>query len=211
MMSPWQAPAWRMAHPGVLWAVCAVACGLVALCWPLGVALLLSVLTSLVAEPWCRHRAFRTGHHARWVMPTSRRWWSRRLAGLNLPALPPGRVWEMHVADSVRWAGLTPVAAAVRFRRAYTTDMRDWIATRPPGVALVCSTFNRLTPEEGACIQAAGGALASGAIHPRLAAAMTPRAYRHLQHRMFGGVVSTTPRTDPTRWTTWVVPARRSD
>jgi hypothetical protein len=208
VISPLQAPTWRLAHPAVFWLVCAAALGLAALWWPGGVALLLGVLASLGAERWYRHRALRTGHPARWVIPTSRRWWSRRLTALGVPALPSGRVWEMHVADGVRWAGAPPAAAAARFRQAYAADMRDWITARPPGVALVCSTFNRLTPEEVALIGAAGGTVASGAIHPRLPATMTPRAYRRLQRRMFGGVVSPTIRTDSARWTTWVVPPR---
>ena len=196
-----------MAHP---WAFAAGALvGVGGLLWwpPLGLAVWALMAASLAQELRWRARARREGLAARWVIPTSRRWWNSRLARLGLPLVPPGNAcWEIHVQDDHHWGGDTPEDAARQFRVAYCRDMAHWIASRPPGVALVGSTFNRLTPEEATVIRTAGGSITAGAVHPRLAAYMQPVVYRRLQTRLFGGVISETPRHDPTRWTTWVVP-----
>jgi len=209
VITPLQAPAWRTAHPWAFPLACAASVAAALVWWPVGLAGLGLIVASLAAESWWRRFAVRAGCTARWVIPTSRRWWAHRLRRLGLPPLPPGPVWEIHVQDARRWPGTTPAAAAQTFRAAYRTDMAYWLAHRPPGVSVVSSSFNRPTLAEIDQIVAAGGALAPGAIHPRLAAVMTPAAYGRLQRRMFGAVVSTTRRTDPAQWTTWVVPPRR--
>ena len=202
-----QAPAWRLAHPAALGWMMAMELGTLAVWAPLGLVLSLLFVASLAQEFRWRRRARRAGLAARWVIPTSRRWWNRRLTRLGLPPVPPGgALWEIHVQDDHRWIAPTPQEAAHQFRLAYRRDMAYWIHTRPIHVAIAGSTFNALTAEETAIILEAGGHIAAGAIHPRLARRMTPRAYRHLQTRLFGGVVSNTVRHDPTRWTTWIVP-----
>ena len=201
---PWHSPAWRLAHPASLW----VGLGASLLLGPLAPVALTALVASLVREWVWRHRATRAGCWARWVIPAPEAWWGARLAALGI-LLPPGPVWEMHVHDTHRWPGRWPREAADRFRAAYTADMLAWFAARPPDVTVVCTTFNRLTPAERAAIRAAGGAVVPGALHPRLAATMHPPAYARLQRRLFGGVVSTTVRHDPARWTTWMVPPCR--
>lgn len=206
-LTPLQAPAWRLAHPAAFAWVAAV--GLGGLVWwaPSAVAVWGLLATSLLQESRWRRAARQAGCTARWVIPSSRRWWNRRLVRLGLPSVPAGAaLWEIHVQDDYRWRADTPAAAARPFRVAYGRDMAYWLRTRPPHVAVAGSTFNRLTPDEAALIRAAGGQIAPGAVHPRLPRSMTPAAYRRLQIRLFGGVVSTTPRHDPARWTTWVVP-----
>lgn len=206
MLGPAQSGPWRVAYPVALGCGLAASAGLAAVWPPLGVVALGWWLAQLLA-PWAwRAVARRQGFHARWVIPGPAGWWRRRLAPLGL-VVPPGPVWEMHAVDSGRWAGSPPMAARA-FRAAYTADMQRLVATVPPGVTVVCSTFNRLTPEERDWITAQGGTLTVGAVHPRLASVMTPRAYQALQRALFGGVVSRTRRDDPACWTTWLIPAR---
>lgn len=201
---PWHSPAWRLTHAARVW----WGLGVSLLLGPLAPVALLALTASLVREWVWRHRATRAGCRARWVVPAPEAWWGARLAALGI-RLPPGPVWEMHVHDAHRWSGDSPGEAAARFRVAYTVDMLAWFAARPSHVTLVCTTFNRLTDAERAAITTAGGTVVPGALHPRLAAIMRPAAYRRLQRRLFGGIVSTTVRHDPARWTTWMVPPRR--
>lgn len=211
-MSGLSGPAWRTAHPWALWVLGLGSFGLGAVLSVLGAPVwfgllpLAYLLGALGVEAAWHRRARRAGRYARWVVPSSRRWWARQGRRLGLPPLT-GRLWEIHVDDTWRWPG-TPREAAAAFREAYTLDMVWWINHRPPDVTLAGSTFNRLTPTEQRLITALGGTIVPGAIHPRLARIMTPRAYAALQQRLFGGVVSTTRRDDPARWCTWVLPPR---
>jgi hypothetical protein len=156
-----------------------------------------------LADRW---KAGRHGYRARFWMPAANSWVRRRWRQLGGPPIPPGPIWEVHAQDQRRWPG-SPHQAAQAYRQAYATDMMRLIAMRPQHVSLCCTTFNRLTPEEQAAIHQAGGWIRSGPLHPHLPTLFSPRNMRHIQRRMFGGLVSTTPRTNPAHWTTWVVPA----
>lgn len=206
MLGPGQSGPWRTAHP--LWVGAGLlAATLLVVIWPpLSVGALAWWWLQFGVDRVWRYRARRQGYRARWAMPGPAWWWRRRLRALGI-AVPPGPVWETHAVTDGRWPG-PPSVAAHAFREALTTEMFRLTRERPVGVAVVCSTFNRFTPAERAWILAHGGAVAAGAVHPRVAQVMSPRVYEGLQMKLFGGVVSHTRRDDPTRWTTWWLPAR---
>lgn len=213
---PWlwtAAPAWRLSHQRALIGATGLVCGLgPAFGGPVGQALALLwagfLGGGLVLELRARARAHRLGYRARFWVAASPAWWARRTRGFCPVPWPPGPVWELHADDAGRWRDASPALAARAFRRAYTAEMARLIAERPPTVTLCCSTFNRLTAEDQALIRGAGGFIGSGPVHPALPAHMRPTAYRRLQRRLFGGVVSTRARHRPEAWTTWVIPGR---
>jgi hypothetical protein len=209
----WISPAWRLSRPRGLLPALAVAAGVAAFCGPVGVvggaAVLLWIGAGLTAELAARARARRRGYRARFWVPVPAAWWRRALRQRFGYTLPPCRaVWELHADDAGRWRAATPADAARAFRAAYTAETLRLLADRPPGVALVSSTFNRLRPAEVAAITAAGGRCFPGPVDPRLPRRVPPRAYARLQRRLFGGVVSARRRDTPAAWTTWVVPPR---
>jgi hypothetical protein len=209
----WVSPAWRLSRPPGLLPAAALACGLGVLAGPGGAVWgglgLLWIGGGVGAELVARVQAARRGYRARFWVPAPASWWRGVLRRRFGYVLPPGcRVWELHANDAARWRAATPAAAAQAFRTAYTAETLRLLAERPPSVALVSSTFNRLRPTELAAIQAAGGTVFRGPIATGLPRRVPPAAYARLQRRLFGGVVSARRRDTLAAWTTWVVPPR---
>ena len=149
--------------------------------------------------------ARRSRTRAIWWTPAPGAWLARQLPTPR--PLGPG-VWEVHAQDARRWRGPTPREAARAYRQTYADELIALIRTRPDGVALVSSGFNRLTPEEAAAVRTARGMIWDGPLWPRLLRRYPPWMMALTQRRMFGAVVSTKDRRDPATWVTWVVPAR---
>ena len=195
---------WRQSHPGAVVFIILVVTGIAALTGAFWI--FAGLLLWLFQDTLDRWHAGRQGYHARfWTSAPA--WWVRRCwRQLGGQPLPTGPIWEIHAQDQHRWAGSPPEAARA-YRAAYAQEMAQLIVHRPTTVTLCCTTFNRLTPGEVQTIQNAGGQILPGPLHSRLPRIFTPRTVRSIQRRMFGGIVSTTVRSNPRQWTTWIVPA----
>lgn len=195
---------WRQSHPVAVMFIVLSVTGIAALTGAFW--LFIGLVWWLFQETGDRWQAGRQGYRARFWTRAPGHWVRRRWRQIGGHPLPPGPIWEIHAQDQRRWTG-SPPEAAQAYRAAYAQEMAQLIVHRPPIVTLCCTTFNRLTPEEVQTLQKAGGQILPGPLHPRLPHLFSPRTVRRIQRRMFGAVVSTTVRTDPRRWTTWVVPA----
>lgn len=161
-------------------------------------------------EPHARKRADQRGFRALYVVPGAPRWTARRLHALGYRGPVAGKMWETHVNEHASWVrpGGDPHQAIAAFWEAYTADRVRWLAERPDDVALVISTYNHLSPDQWAALNAAGAWHTAAPLHPGLLRVVTAARQRQVQRRMFGAVVNPKPRSDPTTWTTIYVPPR---
>jgi len=219
-LAPWRSPVWLLAHPWVIPALLAgyaVVFG-ASVRWPVLSSLVLAMLL-LVAwftlGQWEYRRiqteAVRCGFRARFVVVGPQRWWARQLRRLGYPYPLIGPLWEIHALHAVHWSGETPKAAAQAFRATQVRDLQRWLAERPAGVTLLITTFNQWAPGERDLLDTVHAWAYAGPAHPRLPAYFTPRRMQTIQTQMFGAVISTTVRTDPAHWNTWVIPPRMTD
>ncbi len=200
---------WRQSHPGALWGWLVASAGLgFSPYWGVGILSLWVGLGCVLWEPLAQRWAAAHGHRVWFVLPSPAPWVRRRLRGLGYRGPVAGRVWEIHVQERRRWTAATPPGAAAAFRQEFTRDLLRWIGGRPPGVAILLSTFNALRPEEVAQCQASQAWIGRGPLHPRLPRLTDTRRMVATQRRMFGGVVSTRDRTNPGSWTTVYWPPR---
>lgn len=161
-------------------------------------------------EGMAKFLAERRGFHALYVLPSPPGWGARRLRDLGYQGPVASRLWEMHVNESHRWKTNdgTSTEAVRRFQTAYAQDRARWLQERPDDVGLLITTFNQLPEAQRRALTAAGAWIYAGALTPALPAVVFRRRMEATQRRMFGRVVASRDRTNPTEWTTVYVPAR---